>query len=188
MRAYEKTLSAYAQNALQIITSLPSSRAVEALTALMEGILSEQFWLDPRAQEQIRSEFTNYIYLIEESRGELTNSFVFSRLLWIVKNLLRDGLAVPRKEFAVGIFLEEDESPDELLSKLDLLSKEECPDTKEVSGHKPRRPGIKHKAAERALILALKDRHNSSGQKICPDKREMSGHKLRQGELFQLAA
>ena len=188
MRALKKTLRADASTALQMITSLPLSRAAEALTALIEGTFSLYFWLDPHAQEQIRCELTNFIFLALEKRKIITESFIFWRFLRIVQDLLRDGLAIPRREFAVGTFLEEDKSPDELFSRLTLLPEEECPDTKELSGPKPRRPGVRHKAAERALILALREKRSLSGQRVCPDKKEVSGHKMRQGELFQLAA
>ena len=188
MRAYEKALSADARAALQIIASLPSSRAAEALTALTEGTLVEHFWLHPRAREQIRFEFTNYVYLIDAGREELTESFVFSRFLWIVKNFIRDGLVIPRAEYSAGLLTKEDDfSEDALLSRLGLKNKN-CSNIEKMSGHKPRRPGVRHKAAERALILALREKRSLSGQRVCPDKKEVSGHKMRQGVLFKKAA
>ncbi len=174
-----------ARYALQVVTLFSPTRAIEILQVLIEGTLLAFFWLDPRANAQIRCELINFIFLIEK-KPKITESFIFWRLLRIVQNLLRDGLIIPREEIAVGTF-SEDENLDDLLSKLDLHS-EECPDKKERFRQKLRKPGIRHKAAQRALILALKEKRVMSGQKGCPDKKAMSEHKMRQGELFQLAA
>ena len=184
MCALKKALREDARSALRIIVSLPVSRVVEALIALLEGTLGEHFWLDPGAENQIRAELTNFVFLAGQ-REKITESFVFWRFLRITQDLLRDGLAVPRREIPAGILFQEEENPEKILSKLAL----ECPDKDviEISGQTPRRRGVRHKAAERALFLALRERHLSGQKEKCPDTN-MSGQKVRQGMLFQFAA
>jgi len=180
MRAFKRALRADAHAALQIIASLPPRRAVEALVAMLEGTLALYFWLDQRAKIQIGCEITNFVFLIKEKRQKITESFIFWRFLRIVQNLLQDGLAVPRKEYPAGL-LKEDFSPDAVLSGL-KRKHEDHPEAEEMSGHRRRKQGVRHKAAERALILVLRDKRIVSRQTgKCPDK-------LRQRELFQLAA
>ena len=182
MHAFKRALRADARAALQIIASLPPRRAVEALVAMLEGTLALYFWLDQRAKIQIGCEITNFVFLIKKKRDEITESFIFWRFLRLVENLIRDGLVVLRAEHPVGLLGEEDFSPDAVLSGLGLKNEEDLLEMEKISGHKPRRPGVRYKAAERALILALRDKRAVSGQNWkCPDK-------LQQGELFQLAA
>jgi len=180
MCAFKNALRADARDAVQIIASLPPRRAVEALVAMLEGTLALYFWLDQRAKIQIGCEITNFVFLIKKKREEVTESFIFWRFLRLLENLVRDGLAVARTEYHAGL-LKEDFSSDAVLSGL-KRKHEDHPEAEEISGRKPRRPGVRYKAAERALILALRDKGIVSGQNWkCPDK-------LRQRELFQLAA